>query len=95
MFVHVQLLCLYVSADNVAEVGEDERYIELAQSEEAIEDSGTPRMRQIESARAQWRQKEQLRLEESWTSLNLFERSHKGRLSIDMEGVYYSTCIIH
>ena len=45
-----------------------------------------PRMKQIESARAQWRKQQQNQLEESWTSLNVFDKSHKGRLSMDMEG---------
>lgn len=42
-------------------------------------------MKQIEANRAQWRKKEEMQLEESWTSLNLFNRSQKGRLSIEIE----------
>ena len=86
-------MCLFspcVFIDSVADLGEDEKYIELAansEDEEPLQDGpSSSRMKQIESARAQWRQKEQMRLEESWTSLSLFERSHKGRLSMDMEG---------
>ena len=42
-------------------------------------------MRQIETARAQWRKQEQSNLEESWTSLNKFDRSQRGRISLDLE----------
>ena len=42
-------------------------------------------MRQIETARAQWRKHEQSNLEESWTSLNMFDRSQRGRISLDLE----------
>ncbi len=42
-------------------------------------------MQQIESARSEWRKQQQLHLEESWTSLNLFDRSQKGRISMDLQ----------
>ena len=42
-------------------------------------------MQQIESARNQWRKAEEFKLEESWTNLNLFDRSQKGRISLDLE----------
>ena len=45
-------------------------------------------MKQIESARAQWRKQEQSHLEESWTSLNMFDRSQRGRISLDLESMY-------
>lgn len=72
----------------MADEGEEKRYRQLASSD-GLELQETPRaltpMKQIESARAQWRKKEELRLEESWTSLNLFDRSQKGRISMDLE----------
>ena len=43
------------------------------------------RMQQIESSRKQWRQKEEKKLEESWSSLNIFNKLHKGRISLDVE----------
>lgn len=43
------------------------------------------RMQQIESARKQWRQKEEKKLEESWSSLSIFNKLHKGRISLDVE----------
>ena len=51
------------------------------------EDGSLTPMQQIESARSQWRKKEELKLEESWTSLNLFDRSQKGRISLDLESI--------
>ena len=42
-------------------------------------------MQRIESARAQWRQKEEARLEESWNALSQFDRNQKTRLSLDLE----------
>lgn len=42
-------------------------------------------MARIESARAQWRRKEEDRLEESWSALSLFDRNQKTRLSLDLE----------
>ena len=42
-------------------------------------------MHRIESARAQWREKEEARLEESWNALSLFDRNQKTRLSLDLE----------
>ena len=45
-------------------------------------------MKQIESARAQWRKEEQSHLEESWTSLNMFDRSQRGRISLDFQSKY-------
>ena len=43
------------------------------------------KMAQIESARAQWRKKEEDKLEESWNALSLFDRNQKTRLSLDLE----------
>ncbi|ELU03431.1 hypothetical protein CAPTEDRAFT_135076 [Capitella teleta] len=43
-------------------------------------------LERIESARSQWRKKQEYNLEESWTSLNLFDRSQKGRISLDLQG---------
>ena len=48
-------------------------------------------MNRIESARSQWRRQEQQKLEESWGSLKEFNRSQKGRLSIDLGGEFYGT----
>jgi hypothetical protein len=50
------------------------------------EEGMTP-LERIESARAQWRHKREYNLEESWTSLNLFDRSQKGRISLDLQGL--------
>lgn len=46
------------------------------------------KMKKIESARSAWRSNEQNKLEESWMSLDLFERHQQGRLSIDMQGQF-------
>ncbi|XP_005100895.1 katanin-interacting protein isoform X2 [Aplysia californica] len=46
------------------------------------EDTITP-MKKIEKSRAKWRRKEE-DLEESWGSLSFFNKSQRGRLSIDM-----------
>ncbi|GFO38442.1 protein kiaa0556 [Plakobranchus ocellatus] len=51
----------------------------------SIEEEGdilTP-MKKIEKSRAKWRKKEE-DLEESWGSLSFFNKSHRGRVSIDM-----------
>ncbi|GFR79110.1 protein KIAA0556, partial [Elysia marginata] len=51
----------------------------------SIEEEGdvlTP-MKKIEKSRAKWRTKEE-DLEESWGSLSFFNKSHRGRVSIDM-----------
>lgn len=48
-------------------------------------DECTP-MERIQKNRARWRDNQQRKLEESWGSLNLFNHSHRGRLSIDMTG---------
>lgn len=79
---------IFLVTDRVADDQEEETYRKLASSDgrdEDLEEKPLTPMKQIESARALWRQKEEFKLEESWTSLNLFERSHKGRLSIDNE----------
>ncbi len=46
------------------------------------------KMGKIESARASWRKKEQSKLEQSWMSLDLFDRSQRGRLSLDFQGKF-------
>ena len=79
--------------DEVADDAEEEAYRRQTSgqmaNEPVLEDvDAVPRMKKIESARATWRKQEQNRLEESWSSLNVFERSHKGRLSVDMESEY-------
>ena len=58
--------------------------LDLEREDEPTENL-TP-MQQIESARNKWRKKETFNLEESWTSLNLFDRLQKGRISMDLEG---------
>ncbi|KAI0234957.1 hypothetical protein LSAT2_014682 [Lamellibrachia satsuma] len=68
---------------------EDKLYRQLASSGglDDVDDEKrhmTP-MKQIESARAQWRKEEQSHLEESWTSLNMFDRSQRGRISLDFQ----------
>ena len=42
-------------------------------------------MQQIASARSEWREKQELKLEESWTSLDIFDRHQRGRISVDLE----------
>ncbi|KAK7112200.1 hypothetical protein V1264_011687 [Littorina saxatilis] len=46
-------------------------------------DEVTP-MQQIQKKRAQWRGKKQEDLEDEWGSLSFFNKSHRGRLSLDM-----------
>ncbi|KAK7501363.1 hypothetical protein BaRGS_00007488, partial [Batillaria attramentaria] len=46
-------------------------------------DSATP-MQQIQNKRARWRTKQTEDLEETWGSLSFFNKSHRGRLSLDM-----------
>ena len=79
----------------IAPADEEERYRKLASSDgpkddDDLFDAGDdiPPLAKIESARSartQHIEMQERKLEESWMSLNLFERSHKGRLSIDME----------
>ncbi|XP_064613243.1 katanin-interacting protein-like isoform X2 [Liolophura sinensis] len=54
----------------------------IAEASEVL-DECTP-MQRIQKNRARWRDNQQKKLEESWGSLNLFNHSHRGRLSIDM-----------
>ncbi|XP_071813789.1 katanin-interacting protein-like isoform X2 [Apostichopus japonicus] len=73
----------------VADDLEDERWRQQAQGRKESTDldpfgpSGPTR-------RAQWRHQQQLSLEESWTSLSMFDKSQKGRLTanmnLDMQG---------
>ena len=53
------------------------------------------KMKKIESARSAWRQKEQSKLEESWMSLDMFERHQRGRLSMDLQGTARSKYYLH
>ena len=48
-------------------------------------DEVTP-MQQIQKKRSRWRTKQSEDLEDTWGSLNLFNKSHRGRLSLDMAG---------
>ena len=45
-----------------------------------------PPMKQIESARSSRRARRELTLEESWTSLDVFNHTQKGRISLDLQG---------
>ena len=49
------------------------------------QDQVTP-MQQIQKKRSKWRTKQAEDLEDTWGSLNLFNKSHRGRLSLDMAG---------
>lgn len=48
-------------------------------------DSATP-MKKIQQNRAKWRDSQKKNLEESWGSLNMFDRHQKGRISMDLDG---------
>ena len=43
-------------------------------------------MKHIESTRSSRRHKRELTLEESWTSLSVFNHTQKGRISLDLQG---------
>ena len=43
-------------------------------------------MQQIQKKRSKWRSKKEDDLEDTWGSLTLFNKSHRGRLSVDMTG---------
>ena len=86
---------------SVADEDEEKRYRESASSDggrpeelttpaTVIADRQMTPMKQIEMARQQWRHLEERNLEKSWTSLDLFDRSQKGRISIDLESKYRS-----
>ncbi|XP_078316471.1 katanin-interacting protein-like isoform X4 [Crassostrea virginica] len=47
-------------------------------------DSATP-MKKIQQNRAKWRDSQKKNLEESWGSLNMFDRHQKGRISMDLD----------
>jgi hypothetical protein len=51
-------------------------------------DSSTP-MKKIQQNRAKWRDSQKKNLEESWGSLNMFDRHQKGRISMDLDGIIY------
>ena len=53
---------------------------------ESLEENRVPPMKQIESARLSRRPKRELTLEESWTSLSVFNQMQKGRISLDLQG---------
>ena len=49
-------------------------------------------MQQIQKKRSKWRTKQAEDLEDTWGSLNLFNKSHRGRLSLDMAGEQSLSC---
>ena len=53
---------------------------------ENLEEGRVPPMKHIESTRLSRRPKRELSLEESWTSLSVFNHTQKGRISIDLQG---------
>ena len=55
------------------------------------QDQVTP-MQQIQKKRSKWRTKQAEDLEDTWGSLNLFNKSHRGRLSLDMAGEQLLSC---
>ncbi|XP_025076001.1 protein KIAA0556 homolog isoform X2 [Pomacea canaliculata] len=50
---------------------------------EEDDDTVSP-MKRIEKSRSKWRSKQSENIEETWGSLSFFNKSHRGRLSIDM-----------
>lgn len=57
----------------------------VASREGKESDSATP-MKKIQQNRAKWRDSQKKNLEESWGSLNMFDRHQKGRISMDLDG---------
>lgn len=57
----------------------------VASREVKESDSATP-MKKIQQNRAKWRDSQKKNLEESWGSLNMFDRHQKGRISMDLDG---------
>ena len=53
---------------------------------ECLDENRVPPMKQIESARLSRRPRRELTLEESWTSLSVFNQMQKGRISLDLQG---------
>lgn len=49
------------------------------------QDRVTP-LQKIQQKRGKWRENQKRDLEESWGSLNMFDRHQKGRLSMDLDG---------
>lgn len=56
----------------------------VASREGKESDSATP-MKKIQQNRAKWRDSQKKNLEESWGSLNMFDRHQKGRISMDLD----------
>ncbi|XP_064624370.1 katanin-interacting protein-like isoform X2 [Lineus longissimus] len=73
--------------DLVADDSEEQKFFQehRAQLEADTSRCDSP-MTRIETARQKWRKQHSLSLEESWTSLNLFDKNQRGRISIDMQG---------
>ncbi|XP_013381133.1 protein KIAA0556 isoform X4 [Lingula anatina] len=73
--------------DHVADENEELRW---RQRQVSIDSDDEPPMKKIEQKRENHRNKmkhlKEFSLEESWTSLDLFSKSHKGRISVDFEG---------
>ncbi|KAK6170887.1 hypothetical protein SNE40_019176 [Patella caerulea] len=56
----------------------------VEEEEDDLEDTLTSPMERIERNRSRWREAKNSNLEESWGSLSFFNRSQRGRLSVDM-----------
>jgi hypothetical protein len=63
-------------------------HFSVAGDGDCLEERPLSRMKQIESTRALRRKRQEFSLEESWTSLDLFNRCQKGRISFDIQGLY-------
>lgn len=57
-----------------------------------LENENTP-MSRIQKNRSKWRENPSMNLEESWGSLNQFNKCQRGRLSLDMDGMLSSSLI--
>jgi hypothetical protein len=51
-------------------------------------------MQKIKENRSKWRENQKKNLEESWGSLNMFDRQQKGRISMDLDGKLMYTSLI-
>lgn len=65
----------------------------VASREVKESDSATP-MKKIQQNRAKWRDSQKKNLEESWGSLNMFDRHQKGRISMDLDGNIHNKLVL-
>ncbi|CAH1795086.1 unnamed protein product [Owenia fusiformis] len=65
---------------------EDRKWRNRRMSDDSEIEEAESQMKRIENSRNKWRKEEELKLEESWSSLNLFNKSQRGRICLDMQG---------